>query len=73
MNIQAAKLEIMRLILETDNPEIINSIKKVFKKQIEKDIWETIPQSQKEDILAGIKEVEDGEIIDYENSISKHR
>ena len=73
MNIQAAKLEIMRLILETDNPEIINSIKKVFKKQIEKDIWETIPQSQKEDILAGIQEVEDGETIDYENFISKHR
>jgi hypothetical protein len=73
MDIQAAKLEIMKLILETDNPEIINTIKKVFKKRIEKDFWETIPQSQKEDILAGIQEVKDGDIVDYENYIRKHK
>jgi hypothetical protein len=73
MDIQAAKLEIMKLILETDNPEIINTIKKVFKKRIEKDFWETIPQSQKEDILTGIQEVKDGDIVDYENYIRKHK
>jgi hypothetical protein len=73
MDIQAAKLEIMKLILETDNPEIINTIKKVFRKRIEKDFWETIPQSQKEDILAGIQEVKDGDIVDYENYIRKHK
>jgi len=73
MDIQAGKLEIMKLILETDNPEIINTIKKVFKKRIEKDFWETIPQSQKEDILAGIQEVKDGDIVDYENYIRKHK
>lgn len=73
MNIQAEKLEIMRLLLETDNPKIINSIKKVFNKQTGKDFWDTIPQSQKEDILAGIQDIENGEIVDYEDFIGKHR
>lgn len=35
------------------------------------DFWETLPQDQKDDILLGIKEIEDGEILDYEEFI-KH-
>ncbi len=73
MNIQAEKLEIMRMILETDNPGILDSIKKIFKKQTKKDFWETIPKNQKEDILKGIEEIENGEIVDYEDFIKKHR
>ena len=73
MNIQAEKLELMRMILETDNPSIIDSIKKIFKKQTKKDFWETIPRNQKEDILKGIEEIESGEIIDYEDFMKKHR
>jgi hypothetical protein len=73
MNIQAEKLEIMRMILETDNPSIIDSIKKIFKKQANKDFWDTIPQSQKDEILNGIQEIENGDIVDYEDFIKKHR
>lgn len=73
MNIQAEKLELMRMILETDNPSIIDSIKKIFKKQTKTDFWETIPKNQKEDILQGIQEIENGEIVDYEDFIKKHR
>ena len=73
MNIQAEKLEIMRMILETDNPSILDSIKKIFMKQTKKDFWETIPKNQKEDILKGIEEIENGEIVDYEDFIKKHR
>ena len=73
MNIQAEKLEIMRMILETDNPKIITSIKKIFNKSAEKDFWEIISQSQKKDILMGIKEIENGYIVDYEDFISNHQ
>ena len=73
MNIQAEKLEIMRMILETDNPKIITSIKKIFNKSAEKDFWEIISQSQKKDILMGIKEIENGDIVDYDDFISKHQ
>ena len=73
MNIQAEKLELMRMILETDNLRILDSIKKVFKKQSRKDFWETIPKNQKEDILNGIEEIENGEILDYDDFMKKHR
>ncbi len=73
MNIQTEKLEILRMILETDNPKILDSIKNIFKRQASVDFWETIPQSQKDDILSGIQEIENGEIEDYESFISKHR
>lgn len=73
MNIQAEKLEIMKLILETDNPGIIESIKDIFKKKAPLDFWETLPQSQKDDILQGIKEIENGDFSDFEAFIKKHR
>ena len=73
MNIQAEKLEIMRMILETDNPRIIDSIKTILDKHGNVDFWDTIPQSQKDDILLGIQEIENGDIVDYDDFIKKHR
>ena len=73
MNIQTEKLEIMKLILETDNPSILESIRKLFKKESTVDFWETLPQEQKEDILQGIEEIEKEEVVDYEIFMKKHR
>ena len=73
MNIQAKKLEILKMVMETDNPKILDSIKNIFKKQVDKDFWNTISKSQKEDILSGIQEVDNGNIVDYEEFMSKHR
>ena len=73
MDIQAKKIEIMKLVLETDNPDILESIKALFKRNTTADFWETIAQEQKDDILQGIKKIENGELIDYEDSMKKHR
>jgi predicted Zn-ribbon and HTH transcriptional regulator len=73
MNIQAEKIELVKMILETDNPSILNSIKKMLKRESKKDFWDTLPQSQKEDIMKGIEEIENGEIVDYEDFIKKHK
>lgn len=73
MNIQAEKLEIMKRILETENPEILHSIKKLLKKERKADFWETLPQNQQDEILKGIEEIEKGETINYEHLIRKHR
>ena len=73
MNIQAEKLEIMKMVLDTDNPGILNSIKKLFKKEADADFWETMPQNQKDEILLGIEEIENGETVDYEDFNWKHR
>ncbi len=73
MNIQAEKIELVKMILETDNPNILSSIKRMLKRESKKDFWDTLPQSQKEDIMKGIEEIENGEIVDYEDSIKKHK
>jgi len=73
MNIQAEKIEIMKMILDTDNPTILESIKNVFTKSATTDFWDTLPQEQKEDILQGIKDIENGDIVDYEDFIKQYR
>ena len=73
MNILAEKIEIMKLILETENPGILESVRNIFNKSAVVDFWETLPKEQQDDILQGIKEVENGEVVDYEEFMSKHR
>lgn len=73
MNIQAEKIEIMRMILDTDNPTILESVKNIFAKSATTDFWDTLPQEQKEDILQGIKDIENGDIVDYEDFIKHYR
>ncbi|WP_026904011.1 hypothetical protein [Pedobacter glucosidilyticus] len=73
MNIQAEKIEIMKLILETDNPDILESIKTLFNRNKTLDFWGTLSQDQKNDILQGIDEIENGEIVDYEDFMKNHR
>jgi hypothetical protein len=73
MNIQAEKIELVKMILETDNPSILSSIKKMLKRESKKDFWDTLPQSQREEIMKGIEEIENGEIVDYDDFIKKHK
>ena len=72
MNIQAEKIEIMRLILETENPIILESIKALFGKRETSDFWETLSDAQKEDIFKGIDDIENGKVVDYDDFMKDH-
>jgi hypothetical protein len=71
MNIQAEKLEIMKMVLDTENPSILQKIKSLFIK--EKDFWNTLSANEKEEIKKGLDELERGEIYPYEDVMKKHR
>jgi hypothetical protein len=73
MNIQAEKLELVRMILDTDNPGILSSIKRIFTDSKKVDFWDSLPQPQKDEILKGIEEIENDETVNYEQFIKKHR
>ena len=73
MNIQAEKLEIMRMILETNNPSILESIKNIFSKESSVDFWTTLPQNQKDEILEGLEQLEKGETVNYDELVKKHK
>jgi len=73
MNIQAEKIEIMKMILETNSPSILKSVKNIFRESTKTDFWETITQEQKDDIFQGIEDVEKGEVVDYKDFMKRHR
>jgi hypothetical protein len=73
MDIQAEKIELMKRLLDTNNPEIIKSIKQIFKKERSTDFWEELTPEQQQEIQEASSEIEKGNKTDYETFISKHR
>lgn len=70
MDIQLEKIELMKLLAETENPSIINDIKKVFQKE-KKDWWEELTEEQKEAIEEGVKDADEGRVVSYEHFLNK--
>ena len=54
MNIQAEKLELVRMILDTDNPNILSSVKRIFTTSQKVDFWDGLSPAQQEEILREI-------------------
>ena len=73
MNIQAEKIELAKLLLNTDNPKIIKSIKQIFKKEKTTDFWEDLSSDQKKEIKEARTQIEQGKTTDYESFMAKHR
>ncbi len=73
MNIQAEKIELVKMLLDTENPKIIESIKKIFKKAKTTDFWDDLSVDQQKEIEKASIEIENGEIRDYESFMQKHR
>jgi len=72
MDIQVEKLELIKLLADTENPTILKSIRKIFKKE-QKDWWDDLTDQQKEDIAQSELEFERGEFISYEDVMKKYR
>ncbi len=73
MNIQAQKISLAKLILETDNPKILESVRNVFSKAKTQDFWESLSEAEKQEIDKGLAEIVKEEIVSYESVVNKHR
>ena len=73
MNIQAEKIEIVKMILDTDNPKLLESIRNLFQKTEKTDFWNTLSSEIKEDIKIGISEIEKGETVKYDDFMKRYR
>jgi hypothetical protein len=69
MNIQDEKLEIIKMVLETENSDVLESIKVLLKMVLETDFIESLPPDQKADILMGI---DADETEDFDEFIKKY-
>lgn len=72
MDIQLEKLELIKLLAETQDPAIIKSIRKIFKKE-KKDWWDDLTEAQKADIEEGERQIERGDFVLYEDIMKKYR
>jgi len=66
------KLELLKLIINTDNPSVLEKIVRIFQNE-KQDFWSNLSKEEKEDILAGIDELDKGEKYNYDEVIKKHR
>lgn len=73
MNIQAQKISLAKMILETDNPAILESVTDIFVKAKQQDFWETMPNEQKQEIENGLSEILREDVVAYETAMNKHR
>ena len=70
MDIQLEKIELIKLLAETEDPSIIKSIRKVFQKE-KKDWWDELSTEQKEAIEEGVKDADEGRVVSYEYVLNK--
>ncbi|MBT3424697.1 MAG: hypothetical protein HOD63_13835 [Bacteroidetes bacterium] len=71
MDIQALKLELVRQILDLDSKEVLTKLFQTLKKS-NKDFWLDLSESQKAEIELGLKQIENGETIEWEEFVKNN-
>jgi hypothetical protein len=73
MNIQAEKIELLKLLLNTNSPKIIQSIKQIFETENTADLWDELTAEQKAEINQATSEIKNGNVIDYDSFMVNHK
>jgi len=61
MNIEATKLELMHLLLQTQKETLLAKLKKVFEEE-QSDWWDEMDEAEKKEIETGIAEADKGQL-----------
>lgn len=72
MTIQAVKLEIVKQVLSTENPKVLQQILNLVKSEKE-DFWNDLTKSEQQEILTGIEQLDSGKRKSYESVMKKLR
>jgi len=70
MDIQTSKIELAKLILSIDSPELIEKIRKLLVNETD-DFWKTLTTSEKEEIEYGLDQLNQGKRISMEETFRK--
>ncbi|SIT96583.1 hypothetical protein SAMN05660493_01271 [Epilithonimonas bovis DSM 19482] len=62
MNIEATKLELMNLLLNTQKESVLEKIKDIFRQEGSQDWWEELSKEEHQDIEVGLKDAENGQV-----------
>jgi hypothetical protein len=72
MNIQAKKLELVRLILNTEKPTILNKVAKILHQE-EADWREGLPDKVVESVEKGLQQAKSGDTMPHEEVMKKYQ
>lgn len=64
MDIQSEKLELIKMLLETNDKSIIEAVKNILKLE-KKEAWEKLTPEQQEEINIVIQKENRGDIVDF--------
>ncbi len=71
MDLQTKKIELAKMLLETEDTALLEEIKELFEKQ-EKDFWEELPETAKEGIKRSQQQAKDGLLTPHEEVMKKY-
>jgi len=73
MGLEAIKLELIEWLTKLDDKETINYLKVVKDSSSEKkDWWHSLSEDQKYGIRKGLKDIEEGRVIDHDDVKKKY-
>ncbi|UZO80769.1 hypothetical protein NBT05_17750 [Aquimarina sp. ERC-38] len=70
MNIESTKLELMHLLLQTQEESLLTKLKKVFEEE-QKDWWYDLSKQEQEDIEVSIIQANREEYIDDKEAMNR--
>ena len=71
MDIRLEKLELMKMLMETENPSVLQAIRKIFQKE-EKDWWDDLTEEQQNILNESMEQYERGEFSSFNDFIKPH-
>ena len=72
MKIQEQKLELAKMILNTDSEQLLKKVRAVFDKA-ESDFWDELSDYQKQEVETAIKQADKGEMVSHKEAMKKYR
>jgi thiamine pyrophosphate-dependent acetolactate synthase large subunit-like protein len=73
MNVQSKKLELVQLILNTNQPILLEKVSQLLKQENKTDWWDEIPESVQESIEIALEQAEKGETIPHHEVMKEAR
>ena len=73
MDVQATKLELIRLLLNTQKEQVLLRIKDIFEQQEDVDFWGNLDEELKASIERGLSQSERGEVRSHEAVMEKYK
>ncbi len=67
MSIETTKLELIKLLLNTQKESVLEKIKDIFQKELSQDWWEEMNVEEHQDIELGVKEAENRQVKSHQD------